>query len=318
MFNISKEEMQTTLQQLDQALYNHEQWLAALTRTIICRLPHDDCDVAEDAHRHCRFGQWCYNKPPQSLREKPAFIAMAVEHHRMHQLGAHLLLTSAYDSPGFSKEYDAFRNSMDRLRLEIDTLKHEIEDSLNNRDALTGAENRVRMLTTLRELHGLVNRRVHPCGIVIMDLDHFKTINDKYGHLFGDEVLATSVRHVMTHLRPYDRVFRYGGDEFLITLPDADLQITQAVIERIRMGLASLAFTADRPKAISPTASFGITQLDPDVSVEESINRADIALYKAKASGRNGSGVWHPSMTHKSDGESHIQNAITEKNIKTN
>lgn len=303
MLNISKVEMQATLQQLDQALYNHEQWLASLTRTIICRLPYDERDVAEDAHRQCRFGQWCYDKPPQALREHPAFIAMAIEHHRMHQLGAQLLLASAHDSSGLPKDYDSFRNALDRLRLEIDTMKHEIEDSLYNRDALTGAENRVRMLTKLRELHGLVKRRVHPCGIAIMDLDHFKTINDKYGHLFGDQVLATSVRHVVMHLRPYDSVFRYGGDEFLISLPDADLHITQVVIDRIREGIATLAFATDRPKTISTTASFGITQLDSDVSVEESINRADTALYAAKTSGRNGSCVWNPSMTNKRDGE---------------
>lgn len=318
MLNISKEEKQTILQHLDQALYNHEQWLAALTRTIICRLPYDDCDVAEDAHRQCRFGQWCYGKALQTLREHPAFVAMAIEHHRMHQLGSRLLLASVHDPSDLPKEYDSFRNALDRLRLEIETLKHEIEDSLYNRDALTGAENRVRMLTKLRELHGLVKRGVYPCGIAIMDLDHFKTINDNYGHPFGDQALATSVSHVMTCLRPYDSVFRYGGDEFLISLPNADPQVTQAVIHRIREELATLTFAPDRPKGISTTASFGITQLDPDVSVEESINRADMALYSAKTSGRNRSCIWDPSMAHKQDGEICAKNTITDENIEMN
>lgn len=318
MLNISKEDIQSTLQQLDQALYNHEQWLAAITRTIICRLPYDECDVAEDAHRQCRFGRWCYDKPPQALREHPAFVAMAVEHRRMHQLGARLLLAAAHDPGALSREYDGFRNSLDRLRLEVDTLKHEIEDSLYNRDALTGAENRVRMLTKLRELHALVKRRIHPCGIAIMDLDHFKSINDNYGHPFGDKVLAASVRHVMTYLRSYDSVFRYGGDEFLISLPDADLQAARAVIDRIREGIAKLAFAADRPSAIFTTASFGITQLDPDVSVEDSIERADIALYVAKTCGRNASLVWDPSMTLKDDKEGEIQDAMGEKPARLN
>lgn len=303
MFKTSKEELQAALQQLDQALYNHEQWHNELTRTIICRLPYDPSDVAEDAHRRCRFGKWCYDKPPQALRDHPAFAAISIEHHRMHQLGSRLLIASVHDPSGLPKDYDSFRNALDRLRLEIDTLRREIEDSLYNRDALTGAENRVRMLTKLRELHELVKRRVHPCGIAIMDMDNFKTINSNYGHPMGDQVLATSVRHVMSQLRPYDSVFRYGGDEFLISLPNADLQITQTVIDRILEGLATLALATDRPKSISTTASFGITQLDPDVSVEESINRADMALYAAKKSGRNRSCVWDPSMTHKLDGE---------------
>lgn len=302
MFKTSKEELQGALQQLEQALYNHEQWHNGLTRTIICRLPYDPADVAEDAHRRCRFGKWCYDNPPQAIREHPAFVAMSIEHHRMHQLGTRLLLASVHDPSSLPKDYDSFRNSLDRLRLEIDTLKREIEDSLYNRDALTGAENRVRMLIKLRELHELVKRRIHPCGIAIMDMDNFKTINTNYGHPMGDQVLATSVRHVMSQLRPYDSVFRYGGDEFLISLPDADLQLTQTIIDRMREGFATLAFTTDRPNAISATASFGITQLDPDVSVEESINRADMALYEVKKSGGKGSCVWIPSMTHKLEG----------------
>lgn len=302
MFKTSKEELQATLQQLDQALYNHEQWHTELTRTIICRLPYNPSDVAEDAHRRCRFGTWCYDTPPQALREHPAFVAMSVEHHRMHQLGARLLRASVHDPSCLPKDYDSFRNSLDRLRLEIDTLKSEIVESLYNRDPLTGAENRVRMLTKLRELHELVKRRVHPCGIAIMDMDNFKTINSSYGHPMGDQVLANSVRHVMTQLRPYDSVFRYGGDEFLISLPDADLQMTQTVIDRIREGFITRAFATDGPKAISTTASFGITQLDPDVSVEESINRADMALYEVKKSGGKGSSVWNPLMTHKLEG----------------
>ena len=312
MFKTSKEELQATLQQLDQALYYHEQWLTELTRTIICRLPYDPVDVAVDAHRHCRFGKWCYDKPPQSLREHPSFVAMAIEHQRMHQLGARLILASEHQMSGLSKDYDCFKNSLERLRLEIDTLKREIEDSMYNRDTLTGAENRVRMLTKLRELHELVKRRVHPCGIAIMDMDHFKSINDTYGHPMGDQVLATAVSQVMAQLRPYDSVFRYGGDEFLISLPDADLQASQAVIDRIRDGFAALAFATDGPKVIFTTASFGITQLDPDVSVETSINRADMALFAAKASGRNGSCVWEPSMTHKIDGMHGAQTAIAD------
>jgi diguanylate cyclase (GGDEF)-like protein len=129
-------------------------------------------------------------------------------------------------------------------------------------------------------------------------------INDTYGHSIGDQVLAISVRHVMAHLRPYDSVFRYGGDEFLVCLPNADLRLTQTVIDRIREELASLGAATGMPEAITATASFGITQLDPDSSVEESINRADTALYAAKASGRNCSRAWDPTMPQERHGES--------------
>lgn len=312
MLGLSKEDLQKALQQVDNAIYGHGKWLDDLTRTIICRLPYDHRDVAEDAHRQCLFGQWYYGNAPQALRDHPSFVAIESVHCRMHQLGRRLLLASAREVSGAPMEYDSFRNAVDRLYLEIHTLKHEIEESLYNRDALTGAENRVSMLTKLRELHELVKRHVHECAVVIMDLDHFKAINDNFGHPVGDQVLAAVVQNVKLHLRPYDHIYRYGGEEFLISLPDTNLQTAQAVIERLRTGIAAFAPATAAPKAIFVTVSFGIAQLDSDVSVEESINRADAALFAAKRSGRNRACIWDPSLTPNQDGGLTPQNVITE------
>ena len=95
------------------------------------------------------------------------------------------------------------------------------------------------MLPTLREWRELARRNVQQCCIAFMDLDHLKEINDTHGHVVGDQVLAGVVRHVTEHLRPYDKVFRYGGDEFLISLPGADLEIGQKVIGHIREQIAA-------------------------------------------------------------------------------
>ncbi|MFZ3048913.1 MAG: CZB domain-containing protein, partial [Desulfatirhabdiaceae bacterium] len=171
MLDIGRQELQATLQQLDQAIYNHEQWFKDLVRSLICRLPYDNRDIADDAHRQCRFGQWYYDTSPQALRDHPAFVVIETEHRHMHRLGARLLLAAANEALGSSREYDSFTNAADRLHLEFYSLKQEIEELLNNRDALTGAENRIGMLTRLRELRELVKRGVQECSIVIMDLD---------------------------------------------------------------------------------------------------------------------------------------------------
>jgi diguanylate cyclase len=141
-----------------------------------------------------------------------------------------------------------------------------------------------------------VKRNARPCAIAMMDLDRFKSINDTYGHSVGDRVLTGSARYVMTHLRPYDKIFRYGGEEFLICLPDTDLQTGLDLIDRLRSELAALLHEVDGRPPLHATVSFGLAALDPDIRVEAAIDRADKALYAAKAAGRNRALAWAPSM----------------------
>jgi diguanylate cyclase (GGDEF)-like protein len=129
----------------------------------------------------------------------------------------------------------------------------------------------------------------------MMDLDHFKTINDVYGHLAGDHVLAVLAGDIMARLRPYDKLFRYGGEEFLISMPHTDSKSGLNVVERLREGIAASSINYEG-KEIRITSSFGLTLLDPDVSVEKTVERADRALYAAKSSGRNCSRTWDSSL----------------------
>jgi diguanylate cyclase (GGDEF)-like protein len=288
LLDLDAERVQEVLRHLEQAIHAHDQWLADLTRTIMCRLPEDQRDVQEDAHRNCRFGQWYYGNAPEALRDHPTFVAIGTAHQSMHENAARLLVTLMHGdlSP---MEYDAFRNSVDHVRLEVFTLQREL-------DALTGAENRTGMLTVLRECRELVVRNVTPCSVAIMDLDHLKTINDTYGHRVGDEALATFVRTVRQHLRQYDKVYRYGGDEFLVTLTNADPQTAQEVVDRVRREISAIPLATDGPEEVFVSVSAGIAHLDPEASVEESIDRADAALYTAKTTGRNAAVVWDSSM----------------------
>ena len=290
--------LRTTLEQLDQAAHDHAHWHENLIRAIVCRLPGDPNDLEENAHRQCRFGRWYYEQAPAELWEQPAFAAIEAEHRRLHLVGAQLLRNATADVPIAREDYDDLVTGGERLHLELDSLRHEVAGALRNRDALTGAYGRAEILPALREWRELARRHVQHCCIAFMDLDHLKEINDTYGHAAGDQVLAGVVRHVTEHLRPYDKVFRYGGDEFLITLPGADLAVGQKVIEHLRAGLA------DKPFIVTPvgnpvraTASFGLAPLEPDVSVEESIDRADKALLLAKSAGRNRAFSWDPAVT---------------------
>ncbi len=295
MLNVAQEELQAAVAQLEQAMYHHEQWYGALNRTLICRLPHDKHDVQPNAHHECRFGQWFYRHASQALREHPAFIAIESVHERMHQLAARLLITTAAGRTIPPHDFDGFSNALERLRLEILTLRKELEDMLYNRDALTGAQSRIGMLTRLREQQELVKRHIQFCAIAMMDLDRFKRVNDTHGHQIGDCVLAGTARFVIENLRPYDKLFRYGGEEFLICMQNADLKTGHALVERIREGLAAKPLDCGG-EPLFITASFGLTLLDPDVPIEQSVDRSDRALYAAKHAGRNCTRSWEPSM----------------------
>jgi diguanylate cyclase (GGDEF)-like protein len=287
-----------TLDQLEQAAHDHTEWHDDLLRAIICRLPCDPDDLAENAHQLCRFGQWYYEGAPDELRAQPTFAAMEVEHKLMHRIGARLLLAGAADAPIMRADYEDLVSASARLHLQIESLVQQIQAQLRNRDALTGAYDRVEMLPALREWHEVAKRHVQPCCIVFMDLDHLKQINDTWGHPVGDDVLACVVQYLLDHLRPYDKVFRYGGDEFVIALPGADLVAGQAVIRHIREGLARMRLVAGRGGVdVRVTASFGLALLDADVSVEDCIDRADQALLLAKAAGRNHAINWDASVT---------------------
>lgn len=296
MFTIGHEEIQVILGQLDQAINNHNTWYENITRTLICRLPHDQRDVREDAHRECQFGQWYYGNTIESLTKHPSFAAIEQEHAHMHQLAAKLLLNTAHDAPIDVIDFDHFANSIGRLRLQITSLRRELQDSLFNRDPLTGARNRIGMLTHLREQHALIKRKAHQSCIAIMDLDHFKHINDEYGHQSGDKVLKEVAGYALRNIRPYDILFRYGGEEFLLCMPQTNIQFAITLVDRLRDGIEKLEIEIGSKSPLHITVSFGVAPLDPDIYVEDSIHRADQALYGAKEQGRNRVVIWEDDL----------------------
>ena len=293
---MTRQEMAEAMAVLDQALYVHEQWCTHLYGTLICRLAPDERDLADSPHRRCPFGQWYYAQHGTPLSAHPGFVAIEAEHEKMHQVATHMLTLSRDGLPVPVREYESFTLVMSRMRGEIHDLRHELGDAMSNLDPLTGAPSRVGMLTKLRAQQEVVRRDLQTCVLAMMDLDHFKRVNDEHGHPAGGAGLAATARYVLTHLRPYDGFFRYGGEEFLYWAPGSDLETGLAAVERLRLGVDQLEIPVADGAVVRVTASFGLALLDPEQPVEESIARADKALYAAKAAGRNRSVVWDDSL----------------------
>ena len=294
---LTQDEMRSTLDELDRAIFHHEQWHEDLNRTLICRLSPDRRDVNEDAHHNCRFGQWLYGPACKHLAQYPGLKEIESVHERMHRSAKEMLDVSSAGQQVALDRYERFVNALRQLHLEILTTKRELEDTLYNLDPLSGAASRIGMLTKLREQQALVRRKVLTCSVAMMDIDHFKTINDIHGHVVGDRVIVATSQYILRHLRSYDTLFRYGGEEFLICEPNTDLKSSSDNLERLRAGIAAMRFDGARGQSFQITVSFGLTLLDPDVSVEQSIERADKAVYAAKAAGRNRVLIWAPLMS---------------------
>ncbi|MBR0694668.1 GGDEF domain-containing protein [Bradyrhizobium lablabi] len=153
-------------------------------------------------------------------------------------------------------------------------------------DELTGAVNRRSIMRMLGEEIARCTRNGSDCAIALIDLDHFKRINDVYGHPTGDEALRTFAISVFANIRSIDRFGRYGGEEFLLVLPGLSEDRAMGVLERLRAIVADLDWSAFSP-GMKVTISAGVTTLCPGESSDTLLARADRALYTAKARGRN-------------------------------
>lgn len=169
------------------------------------------------------------------------------------------------------------------------TEQKRIEERLRRlaaRDALTDTLSRGRFFEAAREELARATRYGRPLALAMVDLDLFKSINDRYGHRAGDEVLRAIAGLMTRGLRGQDHIGRYGGEEFAILLPETTLEAAREVLERVRQAIAELRLAFDG-REVAITVSVGVVAVQTGEPVETALARADAALYRAKAAGRN-------------------------------
>ncbi len=181
---------------------------------------------------------------------------------------------------------------MSRLRKELADSKTELEVAMQTihdmaiRDELTGAYNRRYLMSALANQHARSARTGEAFCIGIVDIDHFKAVNDSRGHAGGDEVLCCFAANAARELRAMDQFGRYGGEEFMLIMSQTTLGAAQAAAERLRRNTEAIripGFDED----FRLTVSIGVAQHRTGESIDETVGRADAAMYRAKAGGRN-------------------------------
>ncbi|MEI7817917.1 MAG: diguanylate cyclase [Desulfuromonadales bacterium] len=190
-----------------------------------------------------------------------------------------------------------------KVHLKIKKLQDELKRSnellleLSNTDHLTGLFNRRYMMEALDKEVQRSIRKGGNLSLIMLDIDHFKLVNDGYGHLQGDVVLHKVALQLQKELRSYDCAARYGGEEFVAILPDSSLKEAVFVADRIRLAVQSTRFNGQLAK-LSLTVSLGVSWFSNELAgtVDGFIKQADDALYRAKANGRNRVEFHDPSI----------------------
>ncbi|HEX8172726.1 MAG TPA: GGDEF domain-containing protein [Thermoanaerobaculia bacterium] len=209
------------------------------------------------------------------------------------------IVRTAEESESRYRELEQRMLLLQRENLDL-VVRNRALSEVSTRDTLTGLFNRWYVIEKIDSEINRALRHGSPMSVLMLDIDHFKRINDTYGHAAGDQVLQTIGKLLRDSCRVYDVPGRYGGEEFCIVLPETRLGNTTVVAERIRQRLASTEVTCG-DAAITVTASIGIAGMDTVESVEvlspaALLDRADRALYSAKTRGRNRVEMWDKAL----------------------
>ncbi len=281
---------------LEKALDDQRDWFKNFQAMLVCRTAPDPGDLRKNGYRRGPFARWFKRSTNPHLRDRADFAAVLDALREQHEVAQGLAKTVRNGADINSKQYRMLVESSDRFTQSVRALHAEARMLLSDTDPLTGVATRFAMIPRLEQERERSMRSEDPCSVCMMDLDRFKSVNDTYGHRAGDMVLQETTRFVLKHLRHYDQVYRYGGEEFVLVLPDTPPERAKRVLDRLRRGLKRHGIRLDDETVLHVSASFGIAVLHSDVSVRAAIDRADQALYAAKAAGRNRVCIWEEEI----------------------
>ena len=285
---LTNRETETTIDILEKAITYHQDWLTRFHESLVCGSPFTNDVYRKDAHRHCKLGQWYYQHAPDALKGFEEFSQLDTVHHSMHDLARLLAEKSDRGTPILPDEYSAFHHNQQQLIQLLGALRDQLITLLYSFDPLTGALNRDAFFLIAEKEHALAKRTRSSYTIAMIDLDHFKQINDEYGHVAGDQVLQDVAKLFTRRLRSSDTFSRFGGEEFIAFLPDTRLQDAAGLFDSILKALADTAIAlGDNGKTLQVTASVGLAEQPEAAELDAVIELADNRLYHAKTSGRN-------------------------------
>ena len=285
-------EVESSFAELDAAILGHSKWLTEWNTRIICGIPVEEKYISENSYRESYFGRWYYASHADFLNQNPGFMAIEKFNRMVHAEMSDIVKKVNGGIPVSRAEYKSFIDSETAFSESIINLRDDLFKLLLSFDHLTGALNRQAFFHLLEQEYARVTRLGEQGCVVLLDIDKFKNINDKFGHAAGDKVLIAITNFILENMRPYDSICRYGGEEFLICMPNTTIETSHSVIDRIREKLSQKNMCVSDGNYIKVSASFGIAPMSAKEALKDTIEQADKALYQAKMGGRNKVVVW--------------------------
>lgn len=274
-----------SLSELNIAMKEHYDWAGKFLRLSLLDGEVDSDILDPMSHQRCRFSRWLSLRLNGSALDKEMVMAINTNHILMHDV-ARELMQSIIQKNVTDSLLEKYQHAQHEFIHSLDRYKEHLFSYRNLHDALTGLPLRhllYQEFPFFREQCQCTCRNLY---LLIMDIDHFKTINDTWGHNAGDDVLRSVALTLKDATRRTERIYRFGGEEFIILLDARNDEDAQKAAMRIREHLQQHQITVG-DEQISVTATGGLTNVSHTDSLHEAISRADKAMYCGKNSGRN-------------------------------
>ena len=282
---INVKDIDYSLSELNLAIRYHYEWANRLmTLSILGGEP--DREIHDlDSHHHCRFSSWIRQHMSDCSLNHEQIKRLDKQHHEMHDIARELML-SIIDKTVTGALLDRYHESQQTLISSLDKYKEYLFSYRNLHDTLTSLPLRHLLYQEFPLIRSRSERAGNQLYLLITDIDRFKTINDTWGHNAGDDVLRKVSSILKSGIREQDRIYRFGGEEFIMLFEAVDRPQAERIAHRACEHLALSPIAIDA-REIVVTVTGGLTQVIAEDSLHVAIGRADKAMYYGKNTGRN-------------------------------
>lgn len=280
-----QDQFKNLLAGIDRGIQDHLAWNQRLLRCALLRDTPGEDIVHPDAHQHCQFGQWLLAQSATLTGFDPKMTRDVEHHHRaLHDAVRRLCEQASRGLPARREDLQTYETAQTTMVDCLNVLRQRVAESVLQMDALTGLPLRKGLDYAFQIRQRDAARQSVPLHLAMVDVDHFKVVNDTWGHPIGDEALQHLTKLMTGCLRDNDIGVRYGGEEFLFLLLGHE---AEAVVQRILDEVRTHPMLMDGGAKLPMTVTAGITPVSRMDTLASAVSRADAALLHGKQSGRD-------------------------------